>query len=116
MYEKILLNKDNLIAFKMIIGVLIESNDKLIELDRKSLRNSLLPIILNYLSNFVAINTKSFINFKLQNKEIINDIKNILVKSIENNKTNELFGKDSEEYVQLVIKELDYAFIILFSL
>jgi len=40
MYEKILLNKDNLIAFKMIIGVLIESNDKLIELDRKSLRNS----------------------------------------------------------------------------
>ena len=111
-YEKILLNKDNLFTFKKMIEVLIESNEKLVELERKSLRNSILPTILNYLSNFGVINTKSFINFKIQNKEIINDIKNILIKSIKKNKTNELFGKDLEEYIQLVIKELDYYMII----
>ena len=112
MYEKILLNEDNLITFKKIFKVLIESNDKLMEFDRKSIRNSILPIILNYLSNFAVINTKSFIYFKIQNKEIINDIKNILLNSIEKNKINELFGKDLEEYIQIVIEELDYYIII----
>ena len=111
-YEKILLNKDNLITYKKIIEVLIESNDKLMEFDRKSLRNSILPIILNYLSNFAVINTKSFICFKIQNKEIINDIKNILLNSIEKNKAIELFGKDLEEYIQVVIEELDNYIII----
>ena len=111
-YEKILLNKDNLIMFKKIIEILNENNDKLGEFNRKSLRGSILPIILNYLSNLGIINTKEFINFKIENKEIINDLKNILVNSIEKNKSNELFGKDLEENIQLVLCELDYYLMI----
>ena len=111
-YEKILLNKDNLIMFKKIIEILNENNDKLGQFNRKSLRGSVLPIILNYLSNLGIINTKAFINFKIESKEIINDLKNILVNSIEKNKSNELFGKDLEENIQLVLCQLDYYLII----
>ena len=111
-YVKILLNKDNLIMFKKMIEILNKSNDNLGEFERKSLRNSILPIILNYLSYFSIINTKAFVTFKLENKEIISDLKQVLLNSIEKNKENELFGKDLEENIQTLISELDYYLII----
>ena len=111
-YEKILLNKNNLVLFKKIIENLNENKEKLWEFDRKSLRSSLLPIIINYLEIFSIINTKSFISFKNENEEIIKEIKDILLISINNNKNYELFGKDLEENIQLLISELDYYKII----
>ena len=111
-YKKILLNKENLILFQQMIEALNKSNDKLIEFDRRSLRNSLLPVILNFLSNFSLINTKEFIKFKIENREIIKDIKNMLLNDLEKNKDNELFEKDLDENVKKLITEMDYYNII----
>ena len=111
-YGKILLNKENLELFQKMIERLNQSNDDLLEFDRRSLRNSLLPILLNFLSNFSLINTKDFIEFKIENKEIITDIKNMLVNDLEKNKENNLFEKDIDENIQKLIPEIDYYNII----
>ena len=113
-YQKILLNKDNLIMFKKIIEVLLDNkyNNSINEFNIKSLRSSLLPIMFNYLSNFGVINTKEFISFKIKNKEIINEIKNILLNSIENNQNNEILEKDLVENIKVLLLELDYYQII----
>ena len=111
-YKTILLNKNNLELFQKMIEKLNISNDILIEFDRKSLRNSLMPIILNFLENFSLINTKDFIEFKNENKEIIVDIKNILLNGLEKNKQNQLFEKDLDENIHKLLTEIDYYNII----
>ena len=111
-YKKILLNKNNLELFQKMIEKLNLSDDILIEFERKSLRNSLLPIIVNFLENFSLINTKDFIEFKNENKQIIDDIKNILLNDIEKNKENKVFEKDLEENIQKLLIEIDYYNII----
>ena len=84
------------------------SNEKVTpESDIKSVRNSLLPIILNYLSMFGVINSKSFIIFKLENKVIINKICKVLNISINDNKNNDIFEKDLEENVKEIINQLN---------
>ena len=105
-YEKILLNKDNLELMIKILSKLF-SNEKITEVtDIKSVRNSLLPVILNYLSMFGVINTKSFIKFKIENKELIKIICQILNDSIKKNKNNDILEKDLEENVKEIIHQL----------
>ena len=71
-YEKVLLSKDNLDLIIRIVETLINNERIMIYLDKKSIRNTLLPTILNYLLMLSVINTKSFIEFKLENKDKIN--------------------------------------------
>ena len=105
-YEKILLNKNNLELIIKIVKKLF-SDEKITEnLDTKSIRNSLLPVILNYLSMFSVINTKSFIEFKYQNKDSIDDLCKILSNSVKNNK-GDILEKDLEENVKEVINQLN---------
>ena len=104
--EKILLNKNNLILFKKIIEILIDNKERIPKFNIKSIKNSIFPIILNYLSNFSCINTKNFIEFKNKNRELIEEIKNLLINSNINN------DKELEENIKLIIRELDYYKII----
>ena len=115
-YEKILLNKKNLQLITNIIEKLL-SNEKITEnLDMKSVRNSLLPITLNYLSMFAVINTKSFIEFKNQNKILIDNLYEKLLSSLENNKNNNMLEKDLEDNIKGVLNQLNRYQIISDSL
>ena len=106
-FEKVLLNKNNLELIKKIIDKL-PNEDKVFEnLDKKSFRNSFLPIILNYLQIFNVINTKSFIEFKMKNKIIINNIYELLYNFIKNNSTNNIIDKDLEEYIKEVLNHIN---------
>ena len=99
-YEKIILNKDNLELMILIIDKLLTNSDL------KSIKNVLLPSLLNYLSILGCINTKSFIEFKNENKILINKLINILSISLENNQNNKLLDKDLEDYLKEVIHQL----------
>ena len=109
-YEKILLNKNNLELMIKIIKTLLNNNNK--KYDIKSIKKSILPIILNYLSIFGTINTKSFIKFKIENEDIINNLSEILSNISINNSNNEIIEKDLEENIKEVINQLDYYKII----
>lgn len=111
-YNKILLNKENLILFKKMIKILNESNDDIFLINRKSLRNSILPIIINFLSNFFIINTKAFISFKIENEKIISEIKNLLLNALEKNKDNFLFEKYLEDNIKALLDQINYYKII----
>ena len=72
-YEKIFLNIDNLnLLVKLVEKLLIYKNNNIDKLNMDSIKNSILPLILNYISIFCMINTKSFIEFKIQNKDTLN--------------------------------------------
>ena len=102
-YEKIVLNKDNLEVFiKIIEKILINSDSK----ELNSIKNIFLPIVLNYLSIFGCINSQSFIKFKNENKELINKIIQILSNSVENNQNNKLVDNELEEYIKEIINQL----------
>ena len=105
-YEKILLNKDNLELMIKIVEKLLISEKITENLDKKSVINALLPTILNYLSMFAVINTKSFIEFKIENKAPINKLIQILKDSLESNKNDEILDKDFEENIKQVINQL----------
>ena len=111
-YEKILLNKKNLELIMKIVDKLI--NKKIItnNLDIKSVINTLLPIILNYLSMFSVINTQSFIKFKIANKDLINKLCEILSKSV-NDKENDILEKDLKDNIKDVIDQLNKYQIII---
>ena len=82
------------------------------ELDIKSTRNSLLPIILNYLSMFSVINSKKFIEFKIKNEDLINKLYELLSNCIKDNKNNIILESDLEENLKEVINQLNiYKFI-----
>ena len=115
-YKKVLLNKNNLKLIAIIIEKLL-GNEKIVEyLDMKSVRNSLLPITLNYLSMFAIINTKSFIEFKNENKNLVDNLYNILLFYWENNKNNNLLEKDLEDNLKGVLEQLNRYQIIFDSL
>ena len=104
-YEKIFLNKNNLELIINIVERLISNEIKINNLNNKSILNSLLPIMLNYISMFSVINTKNFILFKLENKDIINKLYKILHDYI-NNKNNIAITieKDLEENIKEVLQ------------
>ena len=113
-YEKILLNKNNLELMIKIIEKLLSKENIIKKIDIKSVRNNLLPVILNYLLMFCVINTKSFIEFKIENKDLIIKLQNILSESLKTNKDNNnndneniILEKDLEEYIAEVINQLN---------
>ena len=115
-YDKILLNKNNLELMIKILEKLLGNEKITEELDIKSVRNSLLPIILNYLSMFSVINSKKFIEFKLNNSDSINKLYELLSKCLEDNKNNTILEKDLEENVKEVKNQLNRYKIIYESL
>ena len=112
-YERVLLNKDNLELLIKVVEKLLNNENIIKHLDKKSLRNSLLPIILNYLLMFSVINTKSFIEFKMQNKDVINILYNLLFKVVNNNEiNNNVLDKDLEDYIKEVLNRINQYQII----
>ena len=113
MIEKVLLNKNNLELIIRVIDKLI-NNEKIMEYtDNKSIRNILLPIIYNYLQIFNVINTKSFIEFKLENKTALDKLYELLENLINNNNTNNIIDKDLEEYTKEIISNMNQYKLIL---
>ena len=106
-YEKVLLSKDNLDLIIRIIEKLINNERVMEHLDKKSIRNSLLPTILNYLLMFSVINTKSFIEFKLENKNTINKLYEILLNFVKNNNKDNAIDKDLEEHINEVLNKIN---------
>ena len=107
MYEKVFLNKNNL---DLIIRILdkLKSDEQIIKnLENKSLRNIVLPIILNYLQIFNVINTKSFIEFKLENKTTINQLFQLLQNIIDKKSINNILDKDLEENIKQIMNQMD---------
>ena len=113
-YEKILLNKNNLELIIKVIEKLLSDNNNNFNTQNniKSMKNTLLPIIINYLSIFSIINTKSFIKFKIKNKEYIDKLTKIFSDLIKNDKSNEIVEKDLKENIKELIKQLNYYQII----
>ena len=113
-YEKILLNKNNLELIINIIEKLlsIKKSNETIQIDINSVKRTLLPIILNYLSIFSMINTLSSIKFKIENKTYIDYLSKIFSGFMKNNKSDELVEKDLEENIKRIIKQLNYYEII----
>ena len=89
-----------------IVEKLLDNKKITEELDIKSIRNTLLPIILKYLSMFSVINTKSFIIFKNKNENLINKIIELLSNAVKNKENNIILEKDLEENVKEVIDQL----------
>ena len=106
-YEKVFLDKDNLDLIIKIVEKLINEDKIMLYSDKKSIRNSLLPIILNYLLMFSVINTKSFIEFKLANKKEINTLQKILNNFIKNAEKNNAIDKDLESYIKEVLHKMN---------
>ena len=106
-YESVFLNKNNLELILRVIEKLLNDDNISELLDKKSVRNSLLPIILNYLQIFNLINTKSFIEFKVENKTIINDIYKLLENFIKNNEKRNIVDKDLEENIKEIFNQMN---------
>ena len=106
-FEKILLDKSNLELLLKMLEKLLSDQAITDELDIKSVRNSLIPIILNYLTMFSVINTKSFIEFKINNNYLINQIFQLLSDIVKKNKNNSILEKDLEENIKVVIDQLN---------
>ena len=100
-YEKVLLNKDNLNTIIIILQKLLSNSNEIKDIN--SMRNIILPVALNYLSIFGCINTKSFIDFKKENSILIDNANQILSSSIE----NKLIDRDIEEYIKDIIEQLN---------
>ena len=114
-YEKLLLNKKNLELIIIIIEKIVsisEQSESEYTKDFDSFKLRLLPVILNYLLIFSKINTKSFLKFKNENRDLIDQLSQILSNSIINNQKNNRIQKDIEENINEVIKQLkNYEFI-----
>ena len=106
-YQKVLLNKDNLELILKIIEKLLSNDEISKNTDKKSIRNILLPIMLNYLQIFNVINTKSFIEFKIANKTIINKLYDLLFNFIKDNEKNNFIDKDLDEQVKEILNQIN---------
>ena len=106
-YQNIFLNKNNLELMIKIVEKLINDDEIMENLDKKSVRNSFFPIILNYLSIFSVINTKSFILFKLDNKVIINKLFELLFNFVKNNEKNNIIDKDLELNIKEILNQMN---------
>ena len=112
-YEKVFLNKDNLELILRVIEKLINDDSISELLDKKSIRNSFLPIIFNYLQIFNLINTKSFIEFKVENKSTINKIYELLENFINNNEKSNIVDKDLEENIKEIFNQMNLYKLVL---
>ena len=105
-YENIFLNVENIEFLLKTVDSLLSkdnSNSKLIN----KVKSSSMPVILNYLTIFGSINSKSFIKFKIDNKDLINKLYDTLNKALENNKDNEILDKDLSENVKYTLNVIN---------
>ena len=112
-HEKVFLNKDNLNLIIKIVEILINDNKIMLYSDKKSIRNSLFPIILNYLLIFNVMNTKSFIEFKIENKKEINTLNEALHNFIKSAEKNNAIDKDLENHIKEVLHKINQYQILL---
>ena len=106
-YEKVFLSKSNFELISKIFEKLLNDDKISVYLEKKSIRNSLLPTLLNYLQIFNVINTKSFIEFKLQNKNSIKKLYELLFNYIKDNDKNNIIDKDLEDNLKDVINQMN---------
>ena len=106
-YEKVFLSKNNLELISKIFEKLLNEDKITVYLEKKSVRNSLLPKLLNYLQIFNVINTKSFIEFKLKNKNSINKLYELLFNFVKDNDKNNIIDKDLEDFIKEVINQMN---------
>ena len=113
-FENILLNKENIELLLKILDILLSKPDNENENSKKNqntfikpIKDAFLPIILNYITMLGIINSKNFIKYKLENKNLINDLVKILNTSLKNNKNNEIFDYDLSENVLNTINQLN---------
>lgn len=107
-YEAVLLNVENINFFIKMLKLLIdpEQEIKSSNYNLKSIRKDILPVILNFISIFGSINSKSFIEFKQKNENLINEISDILNNSIIINKDNKILDNELIENIMYTKKEL----------
>ena len=110
-FENILLNNENIEILIKIISKLLSNLDNDNEKSDtnayiKSIRDALLPIVLNYLTMFGIINSKNFIKYKIENKDYLNKITDLLNNALKNNKDNKLFDDDIAENISNTINQL----------
>jgi len=103
-YETVLLNIENINFFIKIMKSLLDPENRTLNL--KSIIKDILPVILNYISILGSINSKSFIEFKKNNENLINEIFDILNNSISINKENKLLDNELIENIIYTKKEL----------
>ena len=107
-YEKLLLSRNNLeFIIKIVERLLKYKKIEIGEFNIKSVKNTILPIILNYLSIFSMINTKSFIEFKIRNRDFINKLSKILIYYTESNKRKDILEVDLQKNIKEIIKQLN---------
>ena len=106
-YENIFLNQENLSLILTILKKLLneeESSKKYGSINLASINNSFLPTILNYLSIFGCINTKSFVDFKKENISDIKEICEILNKAITSKNLLDKQLQENAEYILNLLK------------
>ena len=106
-YEKVFLSKNNLDLIIRVVEKLINNDEIMNSLDKQSIRNSLLPKILNYILMFSVLNTKSFIEFKIENKKEINNLYNLLFNYVKNVETNNQIDKDLVTFIKDVLNKMN---------
>jgi hypothetical protein len=106
-YEKVFLNKNNLELIIKIFENLLSYDKNAEKSDKKSLRVNLLPVVLNYLQIFNLINTKSFIEFKFENKNSLDKLNVLLTNFIQNNYKTNLIEKDLEKQTKEIQKQIN---------
>ena len=106
-YEKVFLNKNNLELIIRIIDGLLNNYNLSEYLDKESIRNSFLPVILNFLQIFNVINTKSFIEFKIENKPMINKLYELLINFIKNNGKSNIMDKNLVDNIKEVLNRIN---------
>ena len=101
MLEKLLTNKK-------------DEKIKINNLENKSIINTLLPIVLNYIRMFSDINIPNFIEFKLKNKEILKKLFGILYSYKNKNNNIQVIEKDTEENIKDLLDKI-YKFQIIYD-
>ena len=111
-FENILLNKENIELLIKIINILLPKIGEEVDKEKnnifiKPIKEAFLPIILNYITMLGTINSKIFVKFKIDNKDLFTDIVNILNTALKNNKNNSIFDNDLSENVLNTINQLN---------
>ena len=105
-FENILLNNENIELLITILDILLikeNNNPEYIS----TIKEEFLPVILNYITMLGSINSKIFIKYKIDNKNLFNKLLDILNVALKNTKKNIIFNKDLSENIENTIKQLN---------
>ena len=101
-FENILLNNENIELLIKIIEILLTKTDNCSNYIN-SIKEAFLPIILKFISIIGSIISKTFSDYKLENKNLFNRILDILNTSLKNNL---ILDKDLNENISNTIKQI----------